>query len=165
MELLTIKDLKPKLLAIVAEKPTSVNPVDEETEGCLYTDQEWPDLHCLVGELADREDGWEVPDSGCTMGAIEAADVYGWPLTPPAIRYLADVQRAADNDGEPLPWGSLGVLYAINEGMPPFVILMECEEETLYWSNDDGWVDRASATVFTDATVNDPEGTTGREPA
>lgn len=165
MELLTIEDLKPKLLAIVAENPASVNPVDDDTEGCLYTDQEWPDLHCLVGELADREDGWEVPDSQCTMGAIDAADIYGWPLTTTAKSYLAAVQRAADNDGEPVPWGHADVIFAINGCVNPFVIYREDDDgEVLYWSNLDGWVDRASATEFINPAISDPMGASGREP-
>jgi hypothetical protein len=32
----------------------------------------------------------------------------------------------------------------------------------LYWSNEDGWVDRYSATTFDDESVNDPIGASDR---
>ncbi len=51
----------------------------------------------------------------------------------------------------------------------PFVILGEIDpfdEVQLYWSNDDGWVDRSNATVFTaDDITHWPHGTTGTEKA
>ena len=51
------------------------------------------------------------------------------------------------------------------ERRTPFVIAGQLgdEDERLYWSNTDGWVDRASATIFTDPNVSDPIDTTARE--
>lgn len=37
------------------------------------------------------------------------------------------------------------------------------DDERLYWSNDDGWVDRTSATVFDDTDGNVPDEATGWE--
>lgn len=44
-----------------------------------------------------------------------------------------------------------------------FVIAGPVEDgKLLYWSNEDGWVDRYSATIFYDESVNDPIGATNR---
>jgi DNA modification methylase len=44
-----------------------------------------------------------------------------------------------------------------------FKIVKEADEEKLYWSNDDGWVDANSATVFSDTGIDMPIGYTGVE--
>jgi DNA modification methylase len=44
-----------------------------------------------------------------------------------------------------------------------FKIVKETDEEKLYWSNDDGWVDANSATVFSDTDIDMPIGYTGVE--
>jgi hypothetical protein len=56
-----------------------------------------------------------------------------------------------------------GRLHEVGEGFVIAGPLDPLDGKRLYWSNVYGWVDRATATVFDDPTVNDPIESTGRE--
>lgn len=107
----TVDDLDQALIEICEQHPDTVNPVND-FNGCLYTDREDPDRHCLIGQfLADHDFRVPSPDE---MGSADAIlFLIGFP--PEICHRASRWQRRADNSSfDPIPWGH--VLNALNKG-------------------------------------------------
>ena len=93
------------LLWILESSPSNVNPTNQ-WGGCLYTDEDDSDRHCVVGQLA-AELGWPVPPASYRPG-VEGATKDYWPDLPSDTaqvlwRAQAKADYATRGDGS---WGT-----------------------------------------------------------